>query len=305
METRTRFEEALDSLVAKLKKDRTILAAILFGSMAYDEVWDKSDIDLYLISIDDRTAPKGNFCLLEDGVNIHACVLPRSELKSLVEGDLQGGFFHSTFSRSRILYSTDDSISELYRNIHHVGERDRSFQLMGAANGLLATLTKAEKWLHIKQDLEYSFVWTLSCVTSLAKMEVIFAGEVPGREVVQAALRHNPELFRAVYTDLIHGAKTAETLGAAINRINTYLDERLDLLFQPVLDFLAEAGGPRSTTELDAHFHQQGASSLWGVYEWLADRGVIEKVPLPVRLGEKSRAAMDEAAYYYEGEGAR
>jgi predicted nucleotidyltransferase len=51
-----RYEEALATFVARVRQDRQILAAILFGSLSYDEVWERSDIDLWLIARDD---PKG------------------------------------------------------------------------------------------------------------------------------------------------------------------------------------------------------------------------------------------------------
>ena len=51
---RKKFTEALDELVAQVKKDRSILAAILCGSLSHDTVWEKSDIDLALVTIDDK-----------------------------------------------------------------------------------------------------------------------------------------------------------------------------------------------------------------------------------------------------------
>ncbi len=39
------YRQALGSLIERLKPDTNILAIILEGSMAYDTVWEKSDID--------------------------------------------------------------------------------------------------------------------------------------------------------------------------------------------------------------------------------------------------------------------
>ena len=299
--TRHLYEEALESLVARVKQDRTILAAILFGSLAYDDVWDKSDIDLYLISEDDKRAPRGGYCLVENGVNIHAAIMSRAKLKASLEGDLQGSFLHSSFSLSRLLFSRDESISEYYQNISHVGARDRELQLLRAACWLLPSLAKAEKWLHVKKDLDYCFVYILQCVESLARIEVIGHSEVVGREVIHQALRHNPAFFNVIYTDLIRGPKTEQTIGQALDRVNGYLDERAEVLFKPILTFLSEAGGTRSTTELDSYFTKIQAGGLSPAYEWLSDKGIIEKVSVPLRLGEKSRVTVNEAAYYYDG----
>ena len=53
------FSKALDKLVAQIQQDRTVLAAILCGSLSHDTVWDKSDIDLALVTVDDRKADGG------------------------------------------------------------------------------------------------------------------------------------------------------------------------------------------------------------------------------------------------------
>jgi len=46
--TQQRFSAALDALVGQIQNDRSILAAILCGSLSHDVVWEKSDIDLLL-----------------------------------------------------------------------------------------------------------------------------------------------------------------------------------------------------------------------------------------------------------------
>ena len=52
MDIKQQFEEALNDFIEKVKEDRNILAVILFGSLSYDTVWEKSDIDLMLITRD-------------------------------------------------------------------------------------------------------------------------------------------------------------------------------------------------------------------------------------------------------------
>jgi hypothetical protein len=139
-------------------------------------------------------------------------------------------------------------------------------------------------------------------VSALAHIEVIQQGEVTTREVIPQALKHNPTFFNAVYFDLIHQKKDEQAIDQALRRINSYLDIRLMVLFRPVLDYLEQEGGIRSTSDLDSYFKKQTQTvSLSDVYEWLADKGVIQKVPSPLRLHEKSQIELEEAAYYYDG----
>ena len=108
-ETVALYNEALESLVNKLKQDRYVLAAILYGSLSHDQVWEKSDIDLMIVGREEKKAGK-EFCLVENGVNIHATLVPRGKLKAMMERDLQGGMIHSSFSKSTLLFSHDETI---------------------------------------------------------------------------------------------------------------------------------------------------------------------------------------------------
>ena len=89
------FHAALAALVEEVKQDRSILAAILCGSLSHDTVWSKSDIDLLLVTIDDKKADKEGFCLYANGINVHACLMPRAEFRKTAEGAIRNSFLHS------------------------------------------------------------------------------------------------------------------------------------------------------------------------------------------------------------------
>jgi hypothetical protein len=299
---KARFQEALDTFIGKVKQDSYIIAAILGGSMSYDQVWEKSDIDMLLIGRSEKI-PERSYYLIENGVNIHALLLSRSKFKQQIERALQSSFFHSYFSKSTLLFSTDETINEYYQNVQRLGARDRQLQLLRAASEVLPVLAKAEKWLYIKNDTAYSFLWLMYMVGNLAQIEVIAAGEVTTREVIQQAAKHNPKFFRAIYFDLIAQPADRAAVEQALGLVNQYLNERVRVLFQPIFGYLAAAGGPRSASEMDAYFSKQLQTDTIGMaYEWLADIGMIQKVSHPLRLTEKSRVAVEEAAYYYDAD---
>jgi hypothetical protein len=143
----------------------------------------------------------------------------------------------------------------------------------------------------------------MHCVQALAYVEVYLEGQIAGREVIQQAVAINPKFFNSIYSDLIAGKKTPETIAAALDAIDQYLIKKTRTLFGPVLDYLADAGAPRSATEIDTHFTaQMNVGSATGVCEWLADKGVITQLSSPIRLTEKSPVAVEELAFYYDGD---
>src|SRR6476620_2605710 len=95
------FTTALDALIDQIKLDRSILAAILCGSLSHDTVWAGSDIDLVLITIDDKSFAKepDGLSLYADEVNVHAFMMPRANFRKTVEGTLRNSFFHSLLAK--------------------------------------------------------------------------------------------------------------------------------------------------------------------------------------------------------------
>src|SRR5262245_52498032 len=89
------FTAALDELVEQIKQDRSVLAAILCGSLSHDTVWARSDIDLVLVTVDDKKIESGGRALYADGVNVHAILLPRASFRRVAEGSIRNSFMHS------------------------------------------------------------------------------------------------------------------------------------------------------------------------------------------------------------------
>lgn len=291
------FNEALQAFVSKVKQDRYIIAAILFGSLSHDTVWAKSDIDIMLVGREEK--PVRSYNLVENGVNIHATLWSRSRFKQALEGSLQGDMMHSSFALSTLLFTTDDAIRAYYQDARKIGAHDAQLRLLVTGQSVLYTLAKAEKWLYTRKDAAYSFLWLLYCVNNLAAIEVLLHGELTSREVIPQALKLNPAFFKEVYLDLVNARKDEVMMQRAIDLVNAYIESKIYTLFGPVLDYLREAGGTLTTSELDAYFKKQVQDeTLCGVYEWLAFKGVIQKVPSPVRLTQRSSVTVDEAAYY-------
>ena len=300
-----RFHTALEALVGQVKRDRSVLAAILCGSLSYDTVWDKSDIDLVLVTADDKKSGDQGLALYADGINVHVLLMPRAEFRKTVEGSIRNGFQHSFLAKGRLLYTHDETVARLCEQLQVIGERDIQVQLLNAASWALPPLYKAHKWLHTRGDLEYTALWILYAATPLAKIEVLSARMLADREVIPQAAKLNPALFKTIYTDLLNNRKNARNVQAALAAIDGYLAERARHLFAPVIEYLLEIGEARSASEIDDHFKRNfGIGSVIGACEYLADQGLIAKASLPVRLTKKSNVEVEELAFFHAGKGA-
>ena len=208
--TRQQFTQALDALVAQVKEDRSILAAILCGSLSHDTVWAKSDIDLVLVTIDDRKVESADLALYADGVNVHAILMPRAEFRKTVEGSTRNSFMHSFLAKGRLLYTHDPTIADLCATLAGMGARDTQVQLLRAATSALRRSTRPANG-----SSRAAISTTPRCGFSTPRRR--WRGSrssvrrlLADREVIPQAMELNPAFFKTIYADLLNAKKTPD-----------------------------------------------------------------------------------------------
>jgi hypothetical protein len=277
-----------------------VLAAILCGSLAHDKVWAKSDIDLVLVTIDDKKVDSTDLALYADGVNVHAFLIPRARFRQTIEGSLRNSFMHSLLAKGRLLYTHDQTIADLCASLGEIGERDTQVQLLRAATSALPAIYKAHKFFVTRGDLDYTGLWILYAATPLAQVEVIGARLLADREVIPQAMKLNPAFFKTVYSDLLNAKKTRRSVQTALDAIDRYIAERAATLFGPVIDYLREIGEARGSSEIEYYFKRNfDVSGVTTVCEYLADQGIFGKASAPARLTKKSNVEVQELAFFY------
>jgi predicted nucleotidyltransferase len=301
IELTKKYMEALDNFLDRIKQDRYVLAVILAGSLEHDLVWEKSDIDLILI-VDDMKKPRNFYSLVENGIIINAFIYNRSQFKRDFDSELSSSQFHSWISKTKLIYTRDDTLKELYDNLSGVGEGDRDLQLLKYAAFSIAGLAKAQKFLYIKKDPLYSAYFILSdMLQNLARIEVLLNGGIPLRDVIYQALVMNPEFFQRIYTDLLQEKKEEAKVKEVLEMIEAYLSERQEALFKLLINILKYEGDVVGISALQKKLEIANIDPaiLVEACEWLAEKNRIQKLSTPVRLTTKSWLQVNEAAYYY------
>ena len=293
------FAAALDSLIRQVRQDTSILAAILCGSLSHDTVWARSDIDLVLVTIDDKKVTAGDMPIYADGVNVHALLMPRTQFRKAVEGSLHGSFVHSFLAKGRLLFTHDPTIEALFERLRSRGQRDTAILMLQAATSVLPSLYKARKWLETRADLAYTSLWLLFAAGGIAKMEVIAAGLLPDREVMPQAAALNPVLMDAIYTRLLREGTERAAVETALRTAEDYVSSHARRVFAPVLEYLREHGDIRSSRDIEDHFTRTyGIHGVTTACEYLADAGVIDKASTPVLLTRRSNVPVEELAFF-------
>jgi hypothetical protein len=295
-ELKGRFTEAVDSFISKIKDDPNVIAVVVCGSLAYDLVWEKSDIDMTVI-VRDQVLKNDSYCIVEDGITINVYLMVRSALKRTFERMLGGSRGQSYFSKGKIVYTTDESLYEYFEDMKKLGSDDIALSFFAGACELVGIYEKCQKWLKVRKDPLYAQYFLLYAAEIIANMELCLKGEPASRESIQKALKINPEAVTPFYTNAMSHHLSEEEVQQAIEKIDNYLMEHLDILKKPVIEFMSDQE-IKTVTLISKHFHMED-DLIVHIFEYLAEKGVIEKVSQTIRITPKSKLAVEELAYLY------
>jgi hypothetical protein len=265
-------------------------------------VWEKSDIDLVLITAEDRRGERSSVTLDAAGVHVHALLFPRGEFRKAIEGSTHNSFMHSFMAKGQLLFANDPTVADLHARLQVIGDRDTKVQYLRAATAALSCIDKARKWFVTRRDLDYTALWILYAATPVARIEIVRRKLLADREVIPQAAGLNPGLFRVIYTDLLNIRKSSASVEAALTTLVDYMRERAPSLFALIIEHLEEVGEARSCTEIDDYFKRHyDLSDVTTACEYLAAEGLIGKASLPVRLTRRSTVDVQELAFFAGG----
>lgn len=295
-EIKERYNSAVESFVSKVKDDPNVIAVIVCGSLAYDVVWEKSDVDITMV-VRDQVLKNENYCIVEDGITINVHLMVRSTFKRGLERNIGGSFSQSYFSKGKIIYTSDDSLYDYFEELKNVGSDDTALAAFYMACELVSTYDKCQKWLIARKDPIYAQYYLLKAAETIANLELCLNGEPASRQSIQKALAINPKLLKTFYQDAMSHHFSEDEVSQAIDKIDKYLEQHLDIFKKPVLEFMSD-GEIKTCTLITKYFHAE-SHFLVNIFDYLAEKGVIEKVSQTIRITPKSKLAVEELGYLY------
>jgi hypothetical protein len=302
-----RFECALNQLIERVAEDRYVLAIVLVGSLSQETIWHRESLGLWIIEADGvtrRLPSDGNDervfrILVENGINIHAEVIPRSRFKQMVEGASRTAFSCNFFAKRQVVYSKDPSIDSWFKKANNVATKDQERELLTFSTWTIHAHRHARKRLDIKGDLELAAQDTLGAAHSVAHTEIIRRGQVWEQDVIYRAIEGAPELFQTIYLDVLSKRKNRGVLSKALDAIDAYLEEHYKAHLKPLLGYLKKQDRlvPLSEISDQFAFSQIHPGHLESACEWLERKGLVQKLSAPFKLTKRSLERVEEPAY--------
>lgn len=282
-----RFKTALGNFIDQVADDRYVLAIVLVGSLSTETIWQRESLGLWIIEADgvtrrlqsDGADERIYRILVENGINIHAEVIPRSRFKQMVEGASRTAFSCNFFAHREVVYSKDPSIQSWFKKANAVATKDQERELLAFSTWTIHAVRHARKRLEQKGDLELAAQGAISAAHSIAHTEIIRQGKICEGDVIYRAMEGNPALFQTIYLGVLAKRKNRRVLISVLDEIDKYLDMHYQAHLKPLLAFLKKQNRVVPLSEISEHFafSQIHPWHLESACEWLDAKACCKK----------------------------
>jgi hypothetical protein len=282
----------------------------LVGSLSEETIWQRESLGMWIIEADGvtrRLQSDGQDerifrILVENGINIHAEVIPRNRFKKMVEGSSRTAFSCNFFAERKLVFSQDASITNWFDKANSVARKDQERELLTFSTWTIHAHRHARKRLDLKRDMDLASQEVLWAAHSVAHTEIIRAGTLWEQDVIYKAMEGNPQLFQVIYLDVLAKRKNRKVLSAALDAIEGYLEQHCQAHLRPLIAYLKKEKRVVPLSEISEHFafSQLYPWHLESACEWLERKGLLEKLSAPFKLTRRSRDQVEEPAYFLD-----
>ena len=241
------YQNAYKEITEKLVKNENTLAIFVFGSMVSGDIWEGSDIDLFVIYKNDFDKLRDVYLEIFE-IPVHIKFLSKESFKNSLLELAKEGELRNTLLSSKLIYSSDNDVSEIYqKNIYSVKE-DRSLNNLIYIGELLKEIGICKKYLSTGGILTaYEIIF--KALNSFSKLYLNLNGYRVSKDSLSMACNLNDKLNDNI-TKLIYEKEKGSYINKVLNLIDNFINENLEFATSELINILGKENKKLSAYDL-------------------------------------------------------
>ncbi|MHC1720700.1 MAG: nucleotidyltransferase domain-containing protein [Clostridiaceae bacterium] len=243
------YQKAFNSIVDRLKSNDSVLAVMVFGSMVTGDLWEESDIDLFVI-LDQKMHTIKNIYTEEKDVPVHIKVMSKSKFLVLYDEDLRGGFIHRVFASSRLVFSKDADITTKFDNGRFYPDLDRERWNMVYLGNLLKSIGICKKYIQ-NNGIYTAFTAAVKSMEEYSKLYVNSSGYMISKDAMTMAMSLNNKFRENVESLFFNIVNKEEVINQSLQFVQDSVDESIRNYCGVLIDFMNDKDSFLSAEEIE------------------------------------------------------
>lgn len=231
------YQKSSEKLINILQVNKKVLAIFAFGSIISGDLWEESDIDLFVVYKDVFHEVRDIYSEILE-IPVHMKVLSKEKFLALYESDGNKGLIRNLLISSKIIFSRDDEIESIFNKAKYSLDKNRETWNLVYLGDVIKDLRVTKKYLQ-NNSIFTSYEVLVRALDSFAKLYLNLNGYTVSKDAVKMATNLNNS-FNKIAENLFNNMCTKENIQNAVNYIGAFLDDNINEAARFLLDYLYE-----------------------------------------------------------------
>ena len=219
------YQKSSEKLINILKINKKVLAIFAFGSIISGDLWEESDIDLFVVYKDTFEDVRDIYSEILD-IPVHMKVLNKERFLELYKSDGKKGSIRNLLVSSKIIFSSDEEIESVFNKAKYSLDKYRETWNLLYLGNIIKDLRVTKKYLQ-NDSIFTSYEVLIRVLDSFAKLYLNLNGYTVSKDAVKMATNLNNN-FSAIVENLFNNKCTNENIKNTVGYIENFLGENIN-----------------------------------------------------------------------------
>jgi uncharacterized protein len=241
------YQKSSEKLINVLKVNKKVLAIFAFGSIISGDLWEESDIDLFVVYKDTFEDVRDIYSEILD-IPVHMKILNKERFLEIYKSDGKKGSIRNLLVSSKIIFSRDEEIESVFNKAKYSLDKYREMWNLLYLGNIIKDLRVTKKYLH-NDSVFTSYEVLIRVLDSFAKLYLNLNGYTVSKDAVKMATNLNNS-FSIIVENLFNNKCTKENIKNTVEYIENFLEQNINEASKLLLDYLYEKNTALSSYEI-------------------------------------------------------
>ena len=291
------YQKSSEKLMEVLKGNKKVLAVFAFGSIVNGDLWEGSDIDLFVVYKDNFEEVRDIYSEILN-IPVHMKVLNKEKFLELYRSDGKKGVIRTLLISSKIIFSRDEEIETIFNKAKYSLDMYLERWNLVYLGKLIKDLGVTKKYLQ-NNSVFTSYEVLVRALDSFSKLYLNLNGYTVSKDAVKMVMNLNND-FNNIVEKLFNSENMQDNVENTIRYIEIFLDKNINIASKFLLDYLYEKNIFVSSYEIkNDYLFKEFNIKIEDILQELYKRNMVikdaRKLDLP--LGE---SLINENVYSYK-----
>lgn len=239
------YQNVYKEVTETLKKNNNILSIFIFGSMVSGDLWEGSNIDLFVIYKDDFNEIRDIYSEISD-IPVHIKFMSKELFKKYNNEAGKREVIKDSLISSKMIYSVDDEITDLYEKIIYMIDSDKGRLNLVYLGNFLKEIRVCKKYIS-KGSTYTAYELLLKALNNFSMLFLSINGYTVSKDSLSMACNLN-DLLNEKVKKLLCEEVNEKSISDLVDYMENYLEYNIEKASKDLIDFIKS-----HNTVLSAH----------------------------------------------------